>query len=397
MKKLLAAALAAMLMFIALPFSGAAEAPALTFRADGTFTVLHITDTQDDQHPAKDMLNLLRRAVDTAKPDLIVFTGDLVEDTRYGDTSDGYPGEGVVVKDIRGDIDAAKTRLNVETAVDAVFSVLEEAGVPYAIALGNNDRKVGLALADWLEIFSRYPHCVAFDESPDAQDGLDYHLMIRGTDGRDKFNLWLLDTLRGGISDEQVDWYKQASAAITAQNGSPVPALAFQHIQPEDIGNLFEACSPADEGAKRIDGGYVRLNRDIADGYNFFGYEPGKESYEFRAFKACGDVIGAFFGHQHVEGFSGVWQGIELGFTYGCEMSKNGPYGFRVFTLHEDDPARYDNVLYRYTGRVLLGTDAVSPEPPQPYETPSNSFIAFFATLRNLLSAMISFIVHLFS
>ena len=398
MKKLLAAALAAMLMFLALPFCGAAEAPALTFRADGTFTILHITDTQDDQYPAKDMLNLLRRAVDTAKPDLIVFTGDIVEDTRYGDVSDAVPGqEGVVVKDIRGNIDVSKTRANVETAVDAVFSVLEEAGVPYAIALGNNDRKVGLALADWLEIFSRYPHCVAFDESPDAHDGLDYHLMIRGTDGADKFNLWLLDTLGGGITDEQVDWYRAASAAVTARNGSPVPALAFQHIQPADIGNLFEPCSPADEGAKRIDGGYVRLNRNIADGCNFYGYTPGKESYEFRAFKECGDVVGAFFGHQHVEGFSGVWQGIELGFTYGCEMSKTGPYGFRVFTLHENDPAHYDTVLYRYTGRTALGTDSVEAEGPQPYGTPANSFLAFFAKLRNLLSATVSFIVHLFS
>ena len=91
-----------------------------------------------------------------------------------------------------------------------------------------------------------------------------------------------------------------------------------------------------------------------------------------------------------------MWQGIELGFTYGCEMAKTGPYGFRVFTLYEDDIAHYDNVLYRYVGKVKLGTDAVAPEEPTPYETPSNSVLAFFAKLRNLFYSLFSAIVHLF-
>ncbi len=399
MKKLLCILLAAALLLVSSPVAFAADTGALAFRQNGTFTVLQLTDTQDDHYPAWDMLNLVRRAVETADPDLIVLTGDLVEDTRIGDAGiDMMPGlEGVAVKDIRGNLDVAKTRANVETAVDAVFSVLEEYGVPYVIALGNNDRKVGLSSADWLEIFAKYPHCVIFDESPDAADGVDYHVTVKGTDGADKFNIWLMDTGLGGISDEQVDWYKQASAEITAANGgTPVPALAFQHIQVADIGNLFEYCSASDEGARRVDSGWVRLNKNIAGGYNFYGYEPGRTSYEFTAWKECGDVIGAFFGHQHVEGFSGVWQGIELGFTYGCEMAKTGPWGFRVFTLHEDDIAHYRNVLYSYTGYVKLGTDAVTPEENKPYETPSNRFLAFFAKLRNLFYSFFSAIVHLF-
>ena len=399
MKKLLCVLLAAALLLVSAPVAFAADTGVLTFRQNGTFTVLQLTDTQDDQYPAWDMLNLVRRAVETADPDLIVFTGDLVEDTRIGDAGiDMMPGlEGVAVKNIRGDLDVAKTRANVETAVDAVFSVLEEFGVPYVIALGNNDRKVGLTGADWLEVFAKYPHCVAFDESPDAADGVDYHVTVKGTDGADKFIIWLMDTGLGGISDEQVDWYKQASAGITAANGgTPVPALVFQHIQVADIGNLFERCGASDEGARRVDSGWVRLNKNIAGGYNFYGYEPGRTSYEFTAWKECGDVIGAFFGHEHVEGFSGVWQGIELGFTYGCEMAKTGPYGFRVFTLHEDDIAHYRNDLYSYTGCVKLGTDAITPEENKPYETPSNRFLAFFAKIRNLFCSFFSAIVHLF-
>lgn len=397
MKKPLAVLLCAVLLLTYVPFASAG-AKDFTFRSDGTFTILHLTDTQDDAYPAPDMLNLLRRALKTADPDLVVFTGDLVEDSRIGDAVDAFPGqEGVVVKDITGKMNYEKTRANVETAVDAVFSVFEEAGVPYVIALGNNDRKVGLSAADWLEIFAKYPHCVVFDESPDAQDGLDYHVAVKDAAGTDKFILWLMDTGLGGISDEQVDWYKETSLSLTRENGgAPLPALTFQHIPVSDIGNLFEPCGPSDTGARRADSGWVRLNPELASGYNFYGYDPGRTSYEFTAWKDCGDVIGAFFGHEHVEGFSGVWQGIELGFTYGCEMAKTGPYGFRVITLHENDPTHYDNVLYTYTGYVKLGTDSVQPDETGAEEMPSNRLLAFFVRFKNLFISLFSAIVHLF-
>ena len=400
MKKVLSILLALLLVCGALPFAAAAgSAKELRFRDDGTFRVLQLSDTQDDAYPAENMLELVRRSIEFSDPDLIVISGDLVEDSRIGDVNiDRQPGrEGVNAEDLMGELDAAQTRANVEKAVDAVFSEIEKYAVPYVIALGNNDRKVGLTGADWLEIFAKYPHCIAFDESDDAQDGVDYHVTVKGTDGADKLNVWLLDTCRGGISDEQVDWYRETSKALTAANGGePIPALAFQHIQIAEIGNLFEPCKMTDEGAKKADKGFVRLNKEIARGYNMFSYEPGRSSYEFAAFKECGDVMALFFGHQHVEGFSGVWDGIELGFTYGCEMAKTGPYGFRVFTFHEDDIRNYENVSYVYTGKVKLGTDAVAPEVYGPYETPENPFAALLLRIRSLLRALVSVIVSLF-
>ena len=390
MKKMFAVLLAAVLLVAALPAAWAAE-PALAFRADGTFTILQLSDPQDDAYPAWDMLNLIRTAIETADPDLIVLSGDLVEDKRVGDLGvDAFPGqEGVNVEDLSGNLNYEKTRANVETAVDAILSEIESFGVPYVIALGNNDRKVGLSAEDWLGILSAYEHCVFFDESEDAQGGVDYHVTIQNTSGEDAAVVWLMDTCTGGVSDEQVDWYKETSKAVTASNGGePVPAFVFQHIQCADIGNLFEPCSPADDGARKADRGYVRLNKEIAGGYNFYGYEPGKTSYEFSAWKDCGDVIAAFFGHQHVEGFSGVWDG--------CEMAKTGPYGFRVFTLHEDDICDYDNGIYTYSGKVHLGTVCVSSEEYLACDTFDSSVFSLFAKFRNLFISLISAIVHLF-
>ena len=50
--------------------------PYLEFREDGTFQVLHITDLQEGVHPKKDTLRLLNALLDTAKPDLVILTGD---------------------------------------------------------------------------------------------------------------------------------------------------------------------------------------------------------------------------------------------------------------------------------------------------------------------------------
>ena len=400
MKKYLSVALALILVCCSLPFAAAKDAGELRFRSDGTFRILQLSDTQDDAYPAENMLELVRRSIEFSDPDLIVISGDLVEDSRIGDVNiDKQPGrEGVNVENLKGELDAAKTRANVEKAVDAVFSEIEKYEVPYVIALGNNDRKVGLTGADWLEIFAKYPHCIAFDESSDAQDGVDYHVTVKGTDGADKLNVWLLDTCRGGISDEQVDWYRETSQAITAANGGePVPALAFQHIQIAEIGNLFEPCRMTDEGAKKAKQGFVRLNKEIANGHNVFSYEPGGASYEFAAFKECGDVMGLFFGHQHVEGFSGVWDGIELGFTYGCEMAKTGPYGFRVFTLREDDVRDYENVLYRYTGSAAAGNVRISPEENRPYTADfGNIFAAAILKTYYFLAALVSVVMEAF-
>lgn len=370
MKKAISVFLAFLLSALCLTAGAAEENTAdLRFR-NGEFKILHLTDTQDDHHPSADMLNLLRKSIEREKPDLIVFTGDLVEDSRAFEmfTDDEPLREGVVVNN--GDeIDHDATLENIKIAADAVLSVFSESGIPYAIAQGNNDYKCGITNEEWLEIYSRYPGCIAFDESDDEEGRIDYHLEIKGDDGSDKFNLWLMDTGKRGVSEQSVDWYSSKASEITAANGGePVPAMVFQHIHDNDIGNLFTECGMLDEGVKYAGGRFIRLDKERAKGEPFFGYAPCEQTYEFKAWKEQGDVIAAFFGHQHVEGFSGIYEGIELGFTYGCEFAKTGPYGYRVITLHEDDLTNYGNVSCKYTGSVKTGNVSIEEEEYKGYK-----------------------------
>lgn len=399
MKKTCSLALALLLILtLFLPVVSAENEP-FTFREDGTFTVLHLTDSQDDHHPSFDMLNLVRRSIAESDPDLIVFTGDIVEDRRIGDiANDSQSGrEGVCVYDIKGDIVYDKTLANIRTAVDALFSVLEESGVPYVITQGNNDHKCGITNEDWLAIYAQYPHCFVTDLSDDAEGRIDYNRLIYGKDGEAKFNLWFTDTGKGGINADQLEWYRQTSRGITEANGGEaIPAILFQHIHTADIGNLFTECRMGDDGATAIGAKFYRLDPETAHGNNFYAYEPGAVTEQFKAWKECGDVIGAFFGHQHVEGFSGLVDGIELGFTYGCEFAKTGPYGYRVITLHEEDPANYDNDLYVYEGSVLLGTDKITKQIDEPYPEYDSNFLRILARIRNFFLSFFSMITALF-
>ena len=62
--KRFAAACLSLLLALAvciLPASAAEDAPALRFKNDGTFTILHLTDTQDDQHPARELKPFLEK------------------------------------------------------------------------------------------------------------------------------------------------------------------------------------------------------------------------------------------------------------------------------------------------------------------------------------------------
>ena len=98
----------------------------------------------------------------------------------------------------------------------------------------------------------------------------------------------------------------------------------------------------------------------------------------------------------HVEGFSGVQDGIELGFTYGAQMAKTGPWGFRVFTLRENEPRAYETVLYRCEGSALLGTARATEEERHDYRAGQSSFFDFFLRFFSLFSSLISAVIQMF-
>lgn len=388
MKKIISIFLATVVAFSFSAISFAESENELRFGTDGTFTVLQISDTQDDHYPAYDMVNLVKLSIEQSNPDLIVFTGDIVEDSRIGDIGiDGESGrEGVEVDDY------AQTLENVKATCEAVFGAAEEAGIPFAIIQGNNDYACGVTNEDWLKIYTSYKNCLTADESNDEDGRIDFNLEIKASDSdKTVFNIWLMDSGKNSVTAQQLEWYKNESSSLKEANGGePVPSILFQHIPTADVGNLFEECNFWEEGARIVDGKCYRLNKEIANGYHAGAMIPGFASEDFKAWTECGDVLGAYFGHWHTEGYTGTWQGIELGMTYGAEFAKPGPYGVRVFTVYEDDIKNYDNELYTYEGSVKNGDARLEMQVDKPYEVYDSFIEELTAGIRNTFK-LISF------
>ena len=365
---------------------------------NGKFKILVLSDTQDDESPSKKMLNIVSCAVKEADPDLIVFTGDFVEDSRFGDSlDDGAPfKEGVVVKK-GGEVDKEKTLENIKTAVAAVLEIFEESGKPYAVALGNNDYKCSIGGEEWLEILSGYSGCIIEDKSDDPDNRLDYNLIIKNSQGNDFFNIFLMDTGRGGVNEEQIAWFKAESEKIKEENGGEsLPAIVFQHIHLSDIGNLFEKCSPFDEGAGFVNGKCYRLKSGKM-GVNNYTYEPGSSTEEFAAFKEEGNVLAAYFGHQHVDSFEGEVDGITLGFTYGCETAKPGPYGYRLITLNESDIENFTSEVYTVKSVSSDGSVTFQKQECSEYREYENIFEKAFYGVVNLFNCLKRGVISLLS
>ncbi len=396
MKKIISIFLALILAFSLCVFANAESADELRFGSDGKFTVLQISDPQDDHYPAYDMVNLIKISIEQTNPDLIVFTGDIVEDNRAGDI--GSDGE-ILREGVEVDGDYEQTLANVTETCKAVFAEAEARGIPFAVAQGNNDYGSGVTNEDWFKIYNSYKYSLTADESKDADGRIDFNLEIKGKNGETVLNIWMMDNGGGSITEEQLAWYKSESAALKEANGGKtVPSILFQHVPVDDIGNLFEKCNFWDEGASIADDGkYYRLNQEIAKGYHAGAVIPGSESEQFKAWTETGDVMGAYFGHWHTEGYTGTWKGIELGMTYGCEFTKPGPYGVRVFTFDENDIDNYENELYTYEGSVKKGNARLELQVDEPYAVYDNAIEEFFAGIANVFALLYREIMSLFA
>ena len=64
------------------------EGMTLRFHDDGTFRVLQMADIQDGPEVNRDTIRMIEAAINEAKPDLVVFTGDQIRgyDPAYIDT-----------------------------------------------------------------------------------------------------------------------------------------------------------------------------------------------------------------------------------------------------------------------------------------------------------------------
>ena len=347
-RSILSVLLTALLVCACLVPAGAAveiEASPLQVHEDGSFKICMFNDLQDKRNPNANTIAMVEAILDSEQPDLVVIAGDSISDTYFTASAD--------------DIDAT---------IKALMKPIADRNIPYLFTFGNHDHDAAdaLDLEGQIASYKSYASCIIPDDGCDPGT---YNVPVLNSDGTGyAFNVYMMDTgnkneeVGGyrGVTPEQVEWYKAKSDELKAANGGEVvPSMVFQHIPVKEIYQFMEETDDIQNAYFSIDDyKWYRLKEDRLVGENNYCFEaPCSEKQtvttgQYEAWLEKGDIIGAFFGHDHINNFVGITEeGIKMGYNAGSGFATYGEGGnrsARIFVLNEEDPAAYEtyNVTY---------------------------------------------------
>lgn len=310
--------------------------PELRFGPDGTFKIVHFTDTQDDEEIDPRTVQLIKVVLDDQNPDLVVFTGDNI---RSGPDT---PEE--VRRGIRGFVQPVVSR-----------------EIPFFVTFGNHDEdhtpQSGMDEPAQLDYYRSFPLNLN-RPSPDGVNGTgNVHLVVFSSSGdAPELVLWGFDSGRdspdsiGGqsvvadglrtydwIRTSQVAWYSETSRYLETQYGRKIPGLMFFHIPLPEFDLMWENRENHNVVGEK--------NEDVAAGVFNSGL--------FAAVEDRGDVMGIFVGHDHVNDYVGDYFGVKLGYsanvgygTYGLPgPDRDRMRGARVLVVPEEDPRSFETYM----------------------------------------------------
>ena len=350
--------------------SAAFNDTSLKFDSKGEFTLVQITDIQEDTEVHETTLALIDKAMNKYDPDMVVFTGDNVE--------------------------SGMDESEFKTAVDQFMAPIINAGVPYAVTFGNHDDEDRSIVNTAWDKQSQYNYYIGksnlaidFDEPSLSGVGTGAIPIYSNDGSRVAFCVFPIDSGTydsnddyDHVKDDQIAWYASESARLAQlNNGNPVPTMTFQHIPvPEIYDNLLvevpNGTAGAVQGTGQWQNKYYILdpNNPTITGVMQEGPCPAAiNNYQYQGWLDVGNHVGAFFGHDHTNTFMGTdANGITMGY---CKAATLEAYhaadedpALRVFTIKEDGTYTTQSVSYSqmqvedaedYEHDVISGTPTV--------------------------------------
>ena len=316
---------------------------------DGKFKIMLLGDLHDcydmkNNNAAEkmdDTLALIGKAVKELKPDLVIYMGDNAR---------------------------ASTEYEMRAVISRITYPVSVSDTPFDLVFGNHDRECEVDLPTQLKLYREHENCYALNADDSLSGYGNHNLVIKSGDGeKDIFNLWFIDSHNlysdrsksyyDAVHEDQIEWYKKTAKELADKNGGKVlPSLLFQHIPVPEEYELLREAKPYEkldsvQGHKTYSDKYYMLKPEV-EGYLGEGPAvPDFNSGEFAAWKETGDVLGAFFGHDHMNDFAGYVDGILLAqcktagfrvYTDGCRS------GVRLITLEENNPENVQTRMYHF-------------------------------------------------
>ncbi len=334
----------------------------LKCRQNGQFHIMCLGDLHENNDidtplgkaRAEDMARLINAALDRFQPDLAVFMGDTCTDT---------------------DNDPEMFR----AVVTRVTQPMVDRRIPFAFIMGNHEHDHHHE--DMIvKTYASMPGCLIFNDDPSITGCLNYYHTVFSSDGETPvFNLWFLDSnnlcedqavsMYDWVHEDQIAWYERKAQELKERYGRLLPAVLFQHIPvPEE----YDAMRPMKpwELYQSVKGHAAWSSVRYVAKENMRGYlgegpcAPCRNSGQFASWKKTGDILAAFFGHDHLNDFTCVVDGVTMGqcktagfrcYTDGCRSS------VRMVTLDENAPDRIETEVYRFKQDFGLKSQSLGP------------------------------------
>ena len=320
----------------------------LSFGGDGTFTVLILADLQDTQFTTELVVSGETQVIRDYPADLIVLLGDQLE----GPSPILRLGDGIA---------------NCTETLTTLLAPIEASGIPFVVVFGNHDYEAPMPIAQQVKIFESYGNCIGVSYGKNSTEDGAFMLPIylHGSD-QAGMALYFFDSgsyIANGdydtVSEEQVAWYNEQSAALKAANdGQALPSVGFCHIPVPEVYQLLNEVPKGTKGAfKGI--GVGKGNYYLPDDGKIFTGEvneapcPSSENHGlFDAYLNNGDVFLTVNGHDHINSFIGSLEGIDIANAPGSSYTSYGAQnirGARLFRFSEYNVRDYETIHVLYS------------------------------------------------
>lgn len=313
--------------------SDVTTADSIRFDENGNLRVMHVTDTHLEEYNVKESVRLIGLACDKENPDIVVITGDNVQNCDNPDDT--------------------------KALIDSLMTVFEERNIPVAVTFGNHDSESGaMSREELMAYYNTYSCSVSIDDGELLSGCGTYNVPVLASKSDDiAFNIWVFDSNdydeEGNYScvqKDQVEWYKTKSDKLAELNGGErVYSLVFQHIIVKEVYDALDMVTEKELFAFDDLYEYDKYYRFGDDG-TYYGTLnerpcPGYENHgQFDAMAENGDVLAMFTGHDHTNAFGVRYKNIDI--TNSLSTRYNGDrystqYGYRIIDVNEKDTSVY--------------------------------------------------------
>lgn len=345
------------------PTSVSARLERLQFHESGKFRVLQLSDIQDGPKVSSDTIRLITAAIDAARPDIVIFTGNQIAgyDGAYAATFRKRTWR-TPLERIRQN-EASHEQLDhardlVRQSIGEFLQPLIDRGIPWVVTYGNHDSQCGLSREEMDAIYREFPGCLNAESTASRPDlprtrsssGLPDQriypceagtLALPVMDVDRKHTVLGLAVVDSGDYARSGGYGSPSGAALKFLGLMPdvlhTRMMVFQHFPIPQYYRLLKSVPPnaahAVEGYRVFSGHSYVLDEDKTLPGSYLGEGvscPDADSGEYAILTNGDRYFAICAGHDHRNGFAGEVDGMLMVASPTCGFGSYGPAPARV-------------------------------------------------------------------